>query len=81
MSELRLAEELGRTSTLLQDAYGVLRQKEIEMDGLRAAHGEELKSLTLELEAVKAHLLLMQMLMHGNLPKAETKISNDEYTV
>jgi len=81
MSDVRLAEELGNTAMLLQDVYGTVRRKEQELEGLKDAHAEEVKALGLEVEALKTQLLLMQMLVHGVLPKAETKVPDDEYTV
>jgi len=73
---LKLANELGYTSMLLQDTYGIVRAKEEEVEALKAT----LNSMRTENDSLKAQLLLMQMLVQGVIPKAE-KVPDDEYSV
>lgn len=75
--ELALARELGCTAMLLQDTYGVVRTKEEEL----SVYADELKAKNVEIESLKAQLLLMQMLVHGVIPKSEEPKDDGEYTV
>lgn len=75
--EVTLARELGCTAMLLQDTYGAVRMKEEELEKMKI----ELKAQNVEIDSLKAQLLLMQMLVHGVIPKAEEPKDDGEYTV
>lgn len=82
MSNITIAKELFTTSMLLQDTYAAMRRKESDMEALKAAHEEEIKSHNLEIDSLKTQIMLMQMLVHGTIPKStEPKVESDEYTV
>lgn len=80
---LTITNELFKTSMLLQDTYVSARKKEHDMEALRLAHDEEVKSLNLEIDSLKTQILLMQMLVQGTLHKTapEPKAETEEYTV
>lgn len=82
-----IARELAATSMQLQDTYGLMRRLEQELVEARAAHAKAIqdqeRAWEQEREGLKSQLVLMQLLMHTTLPKAEAPKNDDgeEYTV
>lgn len=69
---IQLAKELASTSMLLQDVYGLLRQKQNEIDILQ----NDLQSRLTEIDTLKARVLLFELFGSS---KPEAAISNEEY--